>query len=223
MRQSEYTTVMFDLDGTVTDSAPGITAAVAYALRQYGIEVADRSALHAFIGPPLRDSFIKYYGFTPAQADEAVTQHYRSYYGTRGIYECRVYDGVAELLQRLHDEGAQVLLATSKPEVYARRVVEHCALQHCIDRVCGSNLDGTREDKAEVVAYALRCAGVTDPKHALMVGDRSFDVLGARKNGVDTVGVLYGFGTMEELAAAGARYLAATPEDVYRFWRGTLI
>lgn len=207
-------TVLFDLDGTLTDSAPGITAATAYALSHYGIDVPDRRALLRFVGPPLRDSFMEFYGFSAEQAEEAVTRYYRAYYRERGLFECSVYDGVPEMLEALRALGARLLLATSKPEVFARAVLERFGLLPLFSGVTGSNLDGTRESKAEVVACALAGAGVSDPAATVMVGDRRFDVAGARAAGVDTIGVLYGYGSAEELTAAGAVALAGTPAEV---------
>ena len=206
--------VLFDLDGTLTDSAPGITAAAAYALSHYGIDVPDRRALLRFVGPPLRDSFMEFYGFSAEQAEEAVTRYYRAYYRERGLFECSVYDGVPEMLEALRALGARLLLATSKPEVFARAVLERFGLLPLFSGVTGSNLDGTRESKAEVVACALAGAGVSDPAAAVMVGDRRFDVAGARAAGVDTIGVLYGYGSLNELTQAGADDIAATPEQL---------
>lgn len=206
--------ILFDLDGTLTDSAPGITAAAAYALSQYGVDVPDQRALLRFVGPPLRQSFMEFYGFSAAQAEEAVNKYYRAYYRERGLFECRVYDGVPEMLAALRACGGRLLLATSKPEVFARAVIERFDLLRFFEGVTGSNLDGTRENKAEVVACALEWAGVTDAASAVMVGDRRFDVEGARACGLDTIGVLYGYGSAGELTAAGAVALAPMPADV---------
>lgn len=206
--------ILFDLDGTLTDSAPGITAAAAYALKQYGIEVQDLGTLLRFVGPPLRDSFRDFYGFSPEQAEEAVNRYYRTYYRERGLFECEVYHGVPEMLAALQARGKTLLLATSKPELFAGMVLERLGLKQYFAGVTGSNLDGTRESKAEVVACAMERAGIADPARAIMVGDRCYDVEGARACGLDAIGVLYGYGSADELTAAGAVALATTPADV---------
>lgn len=211
-----YDCVLFDLDGTLTDPGEGITNSVAYALRQYGIEVPDRTALYKFIGPPLKDSFMEYYGFSAAQAEEAVA-HYRDYFAPKGMLENRVYPGVPELLAAVRASGRRVLLATSKPEAFAVKILEHFGLAQYFDGTCGASMDSSRSSKAAVVAYALAQAGVTDPRRAVMVGDRLHDVEGAVANGLDCIGVLYGYGDAAELTAAGARYLAATPGEVLRY------
>lgn len=219
MEQS-YHYVLFDLDGTLTESAPGITASAAYTLRQYGIEAKEQDLLR-FIGPPITDSFIEFYGFSPEQADEAVNRHYRPHYRREGLFRFSLYDGVPEMLARLQAAGREVLLATSKPEPFAELVLDHAGLTRYFAGIHGSSFDGTRENKAEVIACALREAGVADKAEAVMVGDRRYDVEGARSCGLDAIGVLYGYGSEPELTAAGARYLAATPLDVCSILLGT--
>ena len=211
-----YGTVLFDLDGTLTDPGIGITNSVRYALERYGIAVADRRELYCFIGPPLRESFEKYYGFSEKQAREAVAC-YREYFAQTGLLENKVYDGIESLLQQLRAAGKTLLVATSKPEVFARRILEHFGLDGYFDFIAGATLDETRVRKADVIAYALDSCGVTDLAQAVMVGDREQDVLGARAMGIDCIGVLFGYGSREELEQAGARYLAETVEDIARF------
>ncbi len=210
---SHYHTLLFDLDGTLTDPGEGITNSVAYALRQYGIEVADRRELYPFIGPPLKESFMQYYGFSEEQAEEAVT-HYRVYFRERGILENLLYSGTVELLTALKAAGKRVLLATSKPEVFARQILEHFALTPYFDRIYGADLKGTRRHKHAVIAYALEREAITDPAGVVMVGDRDQDVLGAAQNGIPAIGVLYGYGDRAELEAASATAIAATMTEL---------
>ena len=205
-------TVLFDLDGTITESGIGITRSVAYALKKHGIVETDQSKLDRFIGPPLIDSFMRYYGFSHGQAVKAV-EDYREYYAVTGIFENRVYDGVVPMLEKLKQAGHTCVLATSKPEDYAVQILEHFGLDGYFTHVCGATMDEKRTDKGEVIAYALETAGVTE---AVMVGDRSHDILGAKSNGLVSVGVLYGYGSREELEAAGADHIAETPADILR-------
>lgn len=211
-----YDTVLFDLDGTLTDPGEGITNSVAYALRQFGIENTDRTQLYKFIGPPLKESFIKYYGFSDQQAEEAVAQ-YRVYFAPKGLFENKVYPGVPQLLAQLRAKGYKLLLATSKPEGFAVQILEHFGLLEYFDLAAGATMDGSRVAKADVIAYALQKAGVTDRTRAVMVGDRLHDVEGAKAQGLACIGVLYGYGDAAELTAAGAAHLAATPAEVLQY------
>ncbi|MBP3382096.1 MAG: HAD hydrolase-like protein [Clostridia bacterium] len=196
-----YPYVFFDLDGTLTDPAIGITNAVMYALQYFGIDVADRRELYPFIGPPLKESFEKFYQLTSEQAEEALRE-YRVYFSDKGLYENTVYDGIPALLQALCDNGCKVVLATSKPAVYAERILEHFDLRKYFTFVSGSELNGDRVDKAEVIRYALDALHITDVKQVIMVGDRCFDVEGAATCGVDAIGVTYGYGNAAELNSA---------------------
>ena len=209
---SDY--VLFDLDGTLTDPAEGITNSVAYALNKYGIEVADKTELNVFIGPPLGESFRKYFKFSILQSIDAVTK-YREYYHDRGIFENRLYDGIPELLAFLKAAGKTVIMATSKPTVYAERIAVHFDIKKYFDIIVGSELDGTRIDKAEVIKEALRQAGDPATEKCIMIGDRLHDVNGAKKTGLRCIGVLYGYGSREELTEAGADMLAETVNDLY--------
>ncbi len=206
--------LLFDLDGTLTDSAPGITNSAAYALRSFGIEV-NPAGLRKFVGPPLFESFEKYYGFSSEEAKRAVTK-YREYFADRGIFENEPYAGIKEMLQQFVDAGKHLLVATSKPVTFAEQILEHFSLASYFEGIFGSELNGTRTDKAEVIAYALEQSGIADKQQAVMIGDREYDILGARANGLDCIGVLYGYGSKEELEAAGATLLARTPQDLVR-------
>ena len=208
-----YQTILFDLDGTLTDSAEGITNSVAYALKRWEIEVTDKTELHKFVGPPLIDSFQKYYGFSEKEAKEAVAV-FQEYYREKGIFENEVYPGISEMLQQLKSRGKKLIVATSKPEVFAVRVMEHFHLDTYFDIVAGALTDETRTKKSEVIQYALERAGITDVSELIMVGDREHDVFGAKAFGMDCIGVLYGYGSREELENAGAAYIVENVADI---------
>ena len=211
MKQYQY--IFFDLDGTLTEPKVGITKSVAYALKYYGIHVEDLDTLCPFIGPPLKDSFMKYYGFNDAKAEEAV-EKYREYFRPYGIYENEMYEGVDDLLTQLKECGKTIVLATSKPTVFAEIILKHFGLRSYFDCVVGSELDGTRVKKGDVIAYALEEIGVTDKSKVVMIGDRDNDILGAKENGLDCIGVLYGHGSREELQTAGADAIVETVEEL---------
>ncbi len=202
--------VLFDLDGTLTDPQQGITNAVAYALRHFGIATEDNSSLNKFIGPPLIYSFVEYSGLTEEQAREAVKK-YREYFGPKGIFENKVYKGIPEMLQKLRDRGDSIILATSKPWIYAEQILEHFDLKKYFDFVSGSEMNGDRCSKTEVIAYAIERYGI-DKDNAVMVGDRKHDIIGANENNISSVGVLYGYGNMEEFKTASA--IAESVEEI---------
>ena len=202
-----WDTVLFDLDGTLTDSQEGIVKSVIYALERLGRELPPRDTLTAFIGPPLHESFSALCGMDEAETERAVRE-FRDYFARCGWAENAPYEGMAEFLAALHAAGLRLIVATSKPESFARKILEHFALERYFDLICGSHPeDKSSADKASVVRAALTRAGA--PKRAVMVGDRRHDMAGAHANGLEAVGVLYGYGSREELAAAGAEQLAA--------------
>lgn len=207
-----YSAILFDLDGTLTDPLEGIANSILYSLKSCGIGLGE-DILRKFVGPPLQKSYMKYCGMDEAEAIQAV-ERYREYYKVTGIYENRLYPGIKPLLSRLKASKAQLILATSKPEVFAKKVLDHFDLLGYFDHVCGSELNGVRGDKDEVIAYALETAKPDRIKRAVMVGDRNFDVFGAQKNGLDSIGVLYGYGSRQELEDAGATYIAETVEGL---------
>ena len=211
-----YDCFLFDLDGTLTDPGEGITNSVAYALKKWGIEVKDKRELYSFIGPPLSASFKKYYGFSEVDALKSV-EYYREYFRERGIFENEVYCGIPALLARLKEEGKTLILATSKPEGFAKQILDHFDLTKFFDFVAGATMDETRNKKADVIAYALKMAGVTDLSRAVMIGDREQDVDGAKQTGMASIGVLYGYGDRAELEGAGATYIAETVENIIDF------
>lgn len=208
-----YDYILFDLDGTLTDPGIGITNSVAYALNKYHISVEDRTQLYRFIGPPLVESFMTFYGFTHEQALAGVG-YYREYYRAQGIYENRVYDGIEELLKSLKQAGKTILMATSKPEEFAVQILKHFHLDPYFDYMAGAAMDETRTSKADVIAYALNMANITDKSRCIMVGDRKHDILGAKVHGMDSMGVLFGYGDLPELTEAGADYIAKDVKDI---------
>lgn len=209
-----YETILFDLDGTLTDSGVGITNSVAYALNKFGIGVKDRTELYKFIGPPLQTSFEQYYEFSEQQAKVAV-EYYREYYRNQGIYENEVYKGIEKLLKAIYDSGKQMIVATSKPELFANKILEHFDLAKYFVDIAGADMDGARTKKDEVIAYALEKCKIADYSKVVMIGDREHDVIGADKVGIDSIGVLFGYGDYEELKRAGASYIVESVEDIY--------
>lgn len=199
---------LFDLDGTLTDPALGITKSVAYALESFGIHTEDFAGLCKFIGPPLKDSFMEYYGFSEEQALAGIAK-YREYFRDTGIYENKVYPGVQEMLEKLKNSGMRLILATSKPKIFADIILEHFGIMKYFELTCGSELDGTRSKKSEVIRYAMETAGLSADS-TVMVGDRKHDVLGAKEAGIRCIGVLFGYGSYEELREAGADVIVAT-------------
>ena len=212
-----YNYIFFDLDGTLTDPGEGITNSVAHALRRFGIEPPPRQELYSFIGPPLKDSFAKYYGMNEDECTLAV-KYYREYYADRGIFENELYEGVPALLSSIRERGKSIVLATSKPDVFAEKILEHFGLIKYFDFVAGAAMDETRTKKDEVIAYALeKCRLAGKQNEILMVGDRKHDVLGAAAHGIDALGVTFGYGSRDELTAASAKYLADTPDEILKF------
>lgn len=208
-----YQYILFDLDGTLTDSQIGITTCVAYALEDFGIHTENLEELKKFIGPPLKESFMKYYNLTDEEGDKAV-EKYRERFATIGLYENEVYEGIPLLLEKLKKQGKTLLVATSKPTVYSEKILEHFGLNKYFHFVAGSELDGTRVNKAEVIQYALENNAITDLKKVVMIGDKEHDIIGANVCRVDSVGVLYGFGDRDELEKQGATYIAETVNDL---------
>lgn len=206
--------ILFDLDGTLTDAAPGITNSVKYALSKFGIDETDRNKLRKFLGPPLISSFAEFYGFSNEKAQKAV-EYYREYFVPNGIFENEVYSGIPELLQKLKANGKTLIIATSKPEPFAKKIAHHFGLDGYFAMIAGSNTDNTRCKKAQVIEYALETLGVTDREHAVMIGDREHDIIGAKETGLKSIGVLYGYASPGELETAGADFIAGTPQEIF--------
>lgn len=205
--------IFFDLDGTLTDPKPGITRSIQYALQRLDHpDIPTEDELTWCIGPPLRASFATMLG--DHVADQAVVL-YRERFSDVGLYENGVYDGVSDVLTTLCAAGHRLFVATSKPHVFAERIIDHFGLRDHFVRVFGSELDGTRVDKSHLLEYALQEVSV-DPSKTLMIGDRSHDMVGAKNNGMQRIGVSYGYGSRDELLEAGAQHVCATPGEILR-------
>lgn len=210
--------IFFDLDGTLTDPAEGITNSVAYALSKFGIKVSDRSELYRFIGPPLIGAFMEYYDFSKEDAERALA-YYREYFAPKGIFENQVIDGIPELLADIKAQGKKLYVATSKPEPFAIQILEHFGLAKYFDGIYGSTMDESRNTKDAVIAYALAKSGA-ERYDSVMVGDRHHDIDGAKKNEMKSVGVLFGYGSRAELASAGADEIAQTVTELKQILLG---
>lgn len=211
--------LLFDLDGTLTDPKIGITTCVQYALKAFGIEEPDLDKLEPFIGPPLAQSFMDFYGFDEEKANVAV-EKYRERFKDTGIFENEVYAGIPQMLKKLKTRGIRLGVASSKPEEFVERILEHFGMREYFDVVVGSNLDGSRTAKQEVLQEALRRfekKGSVDKRKVFMIGDRKYDVEGAHAVGIECVGVTFGYGGMEELMEAHADYIVRSVEELRRF------
>lgn len=210
MMQNKYDTIFFDLDGTLVDSGEGVKTSFIYALEHFGVH-ARKEDIDAVMGPPLVYSFVNFFGFDEQTALEAQDK-YREFYHDRGIYMNTVYDGIPEMLSALKARGITLAVATSKPTVYAEIVLKHHDLRKYFDYVCGSELDGTRDSKQQVIEYALDITN-SKGKRVAMVGDRKYDILGGNACGLDTVGADFGYAEKNELSDAKAKYVVT---DAYR-------
>ena len=205
--------VLFDLDGTLTDPAEGITKSVAFALDRFGIYVSDLSVLNVFIGPPLTDSFKKYFDFTDEQAKFALDT-YREYFSVYGLYENEVYKGIPEMLGRLQEKGIRVCLATSKPEKYSVKILEHFDLKKYFYFIAGNTMDETRSRKDLLIKHIFDSNPDFKPEETIMVGDRIYDVEGAHDFGIKAIGVSYGYAPEGELEASGADIVVENVEQL---------
>ena len=206
--------ILFDLDGTVTDPMIGITKSVQYALNKFDIEVEDLNELCKFIGPPLKDSFMNFYNFTEEDALNAIT-YYREYFSTKGLYENTVYENFEDMLISLKEKNKSLIIATSKPTVFAEKILEHFNLKKYFDFIAGSNLDNTRTKKADVISYALEQQGITEVSKIIMIGDREHDVIGAKALNIESIGVLHGYGSYDELSNSGANYIVKDVKELH--------
>lgn len=210
-----YRTILFDLDGTLTDPGVGITKSVQYALGKLDIIENDLTKLRCFIGPPLQQSFEQYYQLEPAVAWQAV-QYYREYFAETGMFENTVYPGMIEGLNRLVAAGKYLAVATSKPTIYSEKILAHFKIDHFFQLIIGSNLDGTRVAKTEVIAEVMRNLPDTARNEpVVMVGDREHDIIGAKNNHIDAIGVRYGYGAQTELAAAQPKLIVASVAELF--------
>ncbi len=203
---------LFDFDGTLFDTGEGIVESSKYALNCLGIPF-NTHILTCFIGPPLKQAFSEFFGFDEDRA-ELATKLFREYYNKEGMYQCHPYPGIIKMLTNLRARGDRIIIATSKPTSYAKRIVEYCGCANCFDGIVGSNLDNTRTGKDEIIQYIKREFEISDSKTAYMIGDKSYDIIGAKKCGVQGIGVTYGYGTKKELIEAGARLLCDSVEEL---------
>ncbi len=205
----DYNVILFDLDGTLTDPKGGITKSVQYALRKMGIIEENLDDLLKFIGPPLTESFRDYYGMDESDTWEAI-KFYREYFTDKGMLDNEIFPGIPELLSNLRSRGHNLGVATSKPTVYSEVILKHFEIDNYFSVVIGSNLDGTRMIKSEIIEFALKTLQVPELEKVIMIGDRKHDIIGAKQNNIDSIGVVFGYGSREELERAGATYLANT-------------
>lgn len=213
MNNKTYRTILFDLDGTLTDSSPGILDCVKYALTEMGRDIPDKSVLDKFLGPPLKYSFSEFCGMTDEEADKAAAL-YRSRYKDQCLIGNSLYDGIFDTLERLHKAGKIMAIATTKPKIMAERIVSHYGIMRFFASVCGAAPDGANGDKSELIRTALKICGETDLRQALMIGDRFYDIEGAKSVGIDSVGALYGYGSREELEKAGADHIVSSAMEI---------
>ncbi|MCM3126932.1 HAD family hydrolase [Paenibacillus provencensis] len=211
-----YTNLLFDLDGTLTDPKLGITKSVQYALAKMNIVVDSLDDLDIFIGPPLRVSFKDYYQFDEAKIEAAV-DYYREYFSVTGLFENAVFPGVREILDRLsHDPRMRLFIATSKPEIYAKQILDHYELSSYFEYICGSELDGARSAKAEIIGYLMETYDL-QPEQTVMIGDRKHDIIGAQQQKIDSIAVGFGYGSEEELRLAEPTHIVNSVEELNHF------
>lgn len=208
-----YTYILFDLDGTLTDSKEGITQATRYALEYFNIKVNDLDSLCKFIGPPIKEAFMEFYDFDEKDTDIAV-ERFREYYRETGIWENKPYKHIEKVLEFLKNSGKTLIVATSKSTSSAIKILEHFDLLKYFDFVGGSNVSCGRNTKGKVIKYVLEKNKIANLENVLMIGDRKYDVIGAKENKIDSMGVLYGYGSLEELKEAGATFIAQNIEDI---------
>ena len=204
----QYNTFLFDLDGTLTDPEKGITNSIRHALGRLGIKEIDTGNLNDFIGPPLLESFRKWYGLDDARARQAVA-YYREYFANKGIFENKIFDGVTTLISQLNARACRLVVATSKPSVYAESILKHFAVRHYFDIVIGSNMDLTRASKHEIIEEVIGITGDLRDS-GMMIGDRADDIMAARSYMMDSVAVGYGYGSEIELSRAKPTYVVRT-------------
>lgn len=198
--------ILFDLDGTVIDSKIGIAKSFQYALNKFDIKIDDINEICKLIGPPLKESFIKFYNFSEEDTLTAIS-YYRKYYADKALFEHIVYDGIEDLLISLKEQGKVMIIATSKPEIFAKKILDNFNLSKYFHFIGGSNLDNTRSKKADVISYVLDQCKIDNLSEVIMVGDREFDVYGAKALNLESIGILHGYGSYDELSNSGADYI----------------
>ena len=203
-----YKNILFDLDGTLIDPVEGITNSAKYALKYFGIQVSKTEDLYKFIGPPLRESFSQYYEFDEKDTEMAVTK-YREFFKEKGVFQNTLYNGIPEFLKALVIAKKNLIIATSKAEIYANQILKNLGISDYFSYVCGSTLDGSRSKKGQIIQHILATNNLS-AQDSIMIGDKSHDIIGAQETGIDSIGVLYGYGSFEELQKAGATYIVKT-------------
>ncbi len=212
----KYKNILFDLDGTLVDSYMGVTSSVLHSLTYYkDIPTPSREFLRVFIGPPLYASYMKHFGMDEKNAHEAV-EHYREYYSDRGVFENTVYDGIMQLLAELKAAGCRVVMATSKPKEYAKEIARQTGMMQYFDYICGASFDGSLVEKDEIIAHLFEVTSL-DEGDSVMIGDTLFDAEGAQKNGIDCIGVAYGYGKKEELQKSTAVAVVDTVDELKEY------
>ncbi|MEQ6354995.1 HAD family hydrolase [Lysinibacillus sp. M3] len=209
----KYSIVLFDLDGTLSDPKVGITKSVQYALQKIGIVEENLNKLETFIGPPLQVSFREIYGLDDVQIQQAIA-YYRERFIQIGMYENKLYQNISLLLEYLRKEGYQLAIATSKPTVFAEKILQYFNLEDFFDLVAGSNLDGTRSAKGEVIAFVREHFDEVNIDQFIMIGDRKYDIVGAHENQMDSIGVTYGYGSLDELTDVQATYIVNSVNEL---------
>lgn len=214
---NNYEYILFDLDGTLTDPKEGILNSIQYALQKMGLPKMRESELLKFIGPPIQKSFSEICQLNDEDVLRAV-HYYREYFTKNGMIENKVYSGIPNLLYELKKAGKQLIVATSKPTVFAKEILKYFHLDHYFIEIVGSNLDGSRIDKKEIIEYISLKYSQFSKSNAVIVGDRSHDVIGANLVGIESIGVMYGYGTKDELDIAGANYVVSSVEELARIF-----
>lgn len=212
-----FTNVLFDLDGTLTDPKPGITQSIVHALTELGVPAPSVDSLHWCIGPPLRESFSVLLNTSDQEMLDQSLHHYRSRFSVTGLFENSVYDGVIEALESIASQELKLFVATSKPRIFASRIIEHFQLSRFFTEVYGSELDGRLADKTELINHILTSENL-DPERTIMIGDRKYDIIGGQRNKVTTAAVTYGYGERDELAAVGPDFFFHSPAEIARFF-----
>lgn len=207
-----YKNILFDLDGTLTDPKLGITNSIIYALNQLNLPAPKNDELVHFIGPPLSESFEQYYALT-GEANQLAIHHYREYFSDKGLFENALYPGIIELLNTLQQRGHRLFVATSKPQIYAEQIVDHFEMTSYFEAVVGSELDGTRSAKGDIITHILHMYQL-DASDCIMIGDRKHDLIGAALNQMDAVGVLFGYGSQQELAQCRPKAMIKTVTEL---------
>ncbi len=207
----KYKSLLFDLDGTITDSSEGIINSIIYALEKMDVTITDKEILKKFVGPPLMDSYKKHFGFTQKEAELGL-KLFREYFSVKGIFENRLFDGMYNLLESLYNAGYELVLATSKPDIYAGQILEHFGIKKFFSHISACPMDEANTTKLDVIRAALKMTTVKNKDEILMIGDTTFDIIGAKICGIDSIGVLYGTDTAEELK--NATYLAKDIEEL---------